>query len=74
MPKADGAVSYVTVKTEGFLPIPHSTTTHLCPYSLSLGLILSDLPKDINLANALFFLEQHELSPYPLHGIILTSV
>lgn len=44
----------------------------LCPYSLPLGPILSDLPKDFNPASVLFFLEQHQLSPF--YWIILISV
>lgn len=72
LPLADGAISHVTEKTEVILPIPYPTTTCLCPYSLLLGPILSDLPKDINPASVLFFLEQHQLSP--LYWIILISV
>lgn len=72
LPSADGVVTYFTGKTEVILPIPHPTTICLCPKSLPLGLILSDLPKDIKPASVPFLLEQHQLCP--LYWIIISML
>lgn len=46
-------------KQKRFSQYPHPTTTSLCPYTLPLGPILSDLLKDVASASVPFLLQYH---------------